>query len=126
MTFQLDTTGFVLEAAPGDWAGRAPIPWSALSPFTQGYIEALFDQLFRDPVVQKVVRGGWKVRFRDLAPETLARIISDCERFCASAGYYTADDAARFWGRRQAGGEAQYGFPPLPVQLGDDGKVRFA
>lgn len=67
--------------------------------------------------------------FSDLAPEALARIIADCE---ACPPIYRAewpDMAAagrRFWLDRQADILSILSVPPLTVQLGDDGKVRFA
>lgn len=114
MSFQLDTSGHV-EAASGD------IPWltvwSDLSPFTQGYIEALFAERFQ-----------FGVGFSDLAPETLVRIIADCEA-AISQGEDSAQNGAAFWAVRNhpmmPSGEWTRRFPPLTVHLGDDGKVRF-
>lgn len=73
--------------------------------------------------------------FSDLAPETLARIIADCEKVCALYGFKDAEEGAAFWDARQEKPRPlqnlfreTFGalFPPLTVQLCDDGKVRFA
>jgi hypothetical protein len=125
-----------------------------LDAFTQGYIEALFftseDQL----------DGDWPFNDRrcgvdDLAPETLARIKRDCERFqCENSAalelaYDEADDygeteAGRdFWYTRCGHGagfwdgdipdhlgtaltDAAHAFGNLDAYLGDDGKVYLA
>lgn len=99
--------------------------WYSLSPFTQGYVEAVFASE-NDPAV-----GG----FSDLAPETLARIIADCEEFAVFARKLNQKEVtafvstfhwgATFWNYRQAD-RWPNAFPPLTVELGDDGKVRFA
>lgn len=69
--------------------------------------------------------------FSELAPETLARIIADCEAWRREFAGRTAETSAdrpnmggEFWRIRQEGKRST--FPPLTVQLGDDGKVRFA
>lgn len=141
MTFQLDTTGAILlpqssaENPFGKWASDAT-QWDDLSPFTQGYIEALFAELHQTPVVQECGRGGWNVGFFDLAPETLARIIADCERMRQVFGWLgpkDADGAPVEWFQEEGRSAWKYrqngdlpNFPPLTVQLGDDGKVLFA
>lgn len=139
--------------------------WGNLSPFVQGYVEAMFASLF-DPKNRgweyspahngyihpnhkhgpnhRGLMAGWdqypsevsaedawdidhyanNPTFSDLAPETLARIMEDCERFADLHGNATtAQTAAIFWRNRQAGGYPS--FPPLTPFLGDDGKVRF-
>lgn len=127
MTFQLDTSGYVQCHAPdqkpkettGCWF------WSDLSPFMQGYIEAFKE--WNDLAVGDKMPVDWG--FKDIAPDALAAIISDCERY-QSVGL--GDDnythgyrfgLTRF--REQIGGGFHPDFPPLTVQLGDDGKVRF-
>lgn len=138
--FKLDTSGTVETLISFGAAHRHFMAtWEKLSPFAQGYIEAAFASI---PAVAH--GGGFRARgyneagFRDLAPETLARIIADCERrlrhfpshgetnpyFGVSPHKQLTDKGARFWADRQAGLCAN--FPPLTVQLGDDGKVRFA
>jgi len=120
MNTAFDTSGAVGEM-PG-W--RTPVPscnrfmrWYDLSPFTQGYIEALFSSSVAPHTM-------WPCRFQDLAPDTLARIIADCEARVADRGVANRCDGAWFWNGRQS--KSVKGFPPLTVQLGDDGKVRFA
>lgn len=122
MTFQLDTTGNVYDNRIGNVAGKALTRWSDLSPFAQGYIEALFASI--GGKLEIVPFMGMRpepfaVGFSDLAPETLARIIADCE-----ARAWLDTDGKWFWISRQNGNLDA--FPPLTVQLGDDGKVRFA
>lgn len=160
MTFQLDTSGRVECAAsfqPIGWA-----IWSDLSPFTQGYTEALFaggmwglsckpcagngevvtdwDRYLGAPEPGDQGgegttdcptcggHGSLSVGFSDLAPETLARIIADCERWqrLYPKGRSGHEGGAYCWELRQAQHVERPDFPPLTVQLGDDGKVRFA
>lgn len=62
--------------------------------------------------------------FSDLAPETLAAILRDCEAFLKTPGQSNRDgDGRSFWALRQKGLYAHIGFPPLNPYLGDDGKV---
>lgn len=122
MAFQLDTSGNVsltlVQGVPYEIAGGHE--WSDLSPFTQGYIEALFDDY--GPIwIQGDDYDGlyWVPRFSDLAPETLDRIIADCEaKATALACPLTAEDGRVFWRKFMS--------RSLTVQLCDDGKVRFA
>lgn len=130
--FNLDTSGDV--RTRWDMA----VQWQQLSPFVQGYVEALFASMERAetgrPALPWPSNGSgnlWGVGFSDLAPETLARIIADCEG--ARDGYRAANTkacGASFWaGRNDPAGCWRYlvtdGFPPLTVRLGDDGRVRF-
>jgi hypothetical protein len=91
--------------------------WSDLTPFAQGYVEAL-------------LRSVGIERFDALASEALARIIADCEAIQKDYGLPAGDPRhhARgcwFWKNRQVSMWEKEGFPPLTVTLGDDGKVRF-
>ena len=113
-------TGSAVRGNPADTV----ITWAALSPFTQGYIEAM---LRPQP---ETISGI--VRFSDLAPETLARIIADCEAMRSGLQINHGPAGGReAWEARQ-GGWVDWGttprkdWPPLTVQLGDDGKVRFS
>lgn len=125
---QIDTSGEV----SADYNPLTKWRFGDLSPFTQGYIEAMLrDRYLRDKIggaIATLRTPDTDVKphaFRDLAPETLARIIADCEAgeaICGSDGYQAT--GLEFWKVRQAGLLAE--FPPLTVQLGDDGKVRFA
>ena len=140
---QMDTTGSVSEKL-----------WEDLSPFAQGYIEALAADNFariaampsdndetghckhcgrdnRGEGLEGIEPGPCsddcprqEIRFSDLAPETLARIITDCERFAKMHPTAAATVGGKgAWTERQSGGFPR--FPPLTVRLGDDGKVRF-
>lgn len=137
MTFQLDTTGAVLPVARYDpkWiAEPCGYRWSDLSPFTQGYIEALFAasvdprgrmMMPRDGRYASAPRERRNVAFRMLAPETLARIIADCESAAKSFGKgATSADGRRFYHLRQSGVNDLW--RPQALQLCDEGKVRFA
>lgn len=129
--FVLDTSGAVhgVIASDGDLCANL---WSDLSPFTQGYIEALFagvvDGSTRLTGNLDLIPDEWA--FRHLAPETLARIIADCEAFAAGGlndgAAYDVGTGRQFWEARQKGLWVTIDLPPLTVQLGDDGKVRFA
>lgn len=126
MTFQLDTTGAVGPYRSTDLVSTYALSWSDLDAFTQGYVEALFQSVQVDALgATYAERPSLSPAFSDLAPETLARIIADC---AVSAAQPTTGEprgeGAAFWRLRNA---CDYvGFPPLNVQLGDDGKVRFA
>lgn len=132
-TFTLDTSGEVRFPADYAMTGDPDVAfidyrWSDLSPFAQGYVEALFaDGVALDDGAQlaRVPLG-----FSDLAGETLARILEDCE---AALGDKLCDytDAAvhgaMFWRDRQAGqlNGIDPLFPPLLVHLADDGLIYF-
>lgn len=143
MAFQLDTSGVVhVRTEPhGDWRG---LGFADLTPFSQGYVEALLIALDQQRMAhyQDRRRRGLpeavpiRPAYSWLAPETLARIIADCDLFCESIlggpNPITAADkesGGEFWRARQSGrltaSARFYGFPPLTVYLGDDGKVRF-
>jgi len=129
MADQLDTTGTV-EGSPYvnlDGQKFLSVGWAALDAFTQGYIEAALDR-------PELRDSGCELGFSDLAPETLAQIIADCE---AAVGLRveptghtftnTAQGGYLFWEARQTDNfMGAVGFPPLTVTLGEDGKVRFS
>jgi len=189
-TFKLDTSGVVADYREGGMHTLADVgvilpgtpieninraerlrtgwTWPDLSPFVQGYIEALFEALgYGDSPERAEARahrergwvcnwtgghcpsgcgspctytidsthcGGGKVvqdynrrpTFSDLAPETLARIMEDCERFGAmcEANLWLIQ-GNEFWIMRQRGDLTDKDFPPLTLYLSDDGKVRF-
>jgi hypothetical protein len=126
MTFQLDTTGAVLPVARYDskWnAEPCGYRWSDLSPFTQGYIEALFADGVDEVEPGRHFMLDRPIAFRDLAPETLARIIADCGLACREGDAHM--EGVDYWNRRQAG-DYLTTRPPQTLQLCDDGKVRFA
>lgn len=144
---ELDTSGIVYGS---DQQGTAPIwVWSDLDAFTQGYIEAMpweslgwriccgstwIETIKNRANAQRAVDGGIRRHgapmsmrahgFSDLAPETLARVIADCEAVKPQYPEGLSWQGRAFWERRQAGAIGY--LPPLTVQLGDDGKVRFA
>jgi len=116
MTFQLDTSG--------DIDGKR---WDDLTPFAQGYIKAMLTSLLVERQADskgQTLSEKWAA-FSDLAPETLARTIADCEALESRFETRPNDSATgrRFYIHRQEGDFAA--FPPLTVQLSDDGKVRF-
>lgn len=165
MDMKFDTSGSVNGTA-----------WSDISPFAQGYVEAMFASLRPDfyrikagvkPYGGKRLKVAYRMfdpdggplrevtgyvhvsaskiataqrlyraeelelpGFADLAPETLARIIADCEEWRSTDRDVYSNDwesAGRgFWAMRQSEVGEVPAFPPLTVQLGDDGKVRFA
>ncbi len=120
--FQLDTSGEVPRVAPnGDPVIVAPYVWPDLDPFTQGYVEAMFaDDATQDALMDE--HGQVHHGFSDFAPETLARIIADCER--AASEPPSPLLGRQFWEQRQRAMRADH--PPLALTLGEDGKVRFA
>ncbi len=138
-TFTLDTSGGI-RTCDGD----SRVYWRDLSPFMQGYIEAMFaseratDVTKADwlPDAEAVGASGacalpCDAGFSDLAPETLARIIADCEAILGLewlSYQNTIHDGRMLWEEHQKRDLAKYNdrFPPLTVTLGDDGKVRFA
>lgn len=92
--FVMDTGGIVLSAdANPAYAGfKSDGAWTfhALDEFTRGYIEALFFTECDPSINAADVKPGHEfldgsipadVGFSDLAPETLARIITDCSGF---------------------------------------------
>lgn len=119
--FTLDTSGFVDGPPAGVRTKR--IYWSDLSPFEQGYVEAMLrGQQFR--------RGAnappW-VGFSDLAPSTLEAIRKDCAAYQRRHGSDTlpASAGAAFWRMRQRGDYVGglFVWPPLIIYVGCDGKV---
>lgn len=125
--FQLDTSGCVV--IPTDdprYIGERWFWWSNLSPFTQGYVEAALTDL------NTTVGRTWA--FRNLAPETLAKMIADCAAWARERGpgWEGVGPGQHFWRVRAeefdgfgpiAGLDLKRRFPPLTLYLGDDGKV---
>lgn len=100
--FILDTSGAVEGFAPAFEdiaAGRGEsVAWHDLSPFVQGYIEALFFTNEGDGTPgegdefglwREVEPGLWSADFgfSDLAPEALAAILADCQAFTESEAF---------------------------------------
>jgi hypothetical protein len=131
--FTLDTSG-VVTYFDRTTHHTLSVQWSDLSPFAQGYIEALFESLehpgFIDVEPGNNDAGHIPVGFRHLAGSTLAAILKDCERFQASemAELCNAAEGAWLWRTRQSGLSAELSedYPPRTPSLGDDGKVYLA
>lgn len=139
-TFQLDTSGRVcLPPVKGIKAQRlALVSWPDLSPFAQGYVEALFaaswSSLFEQFVAKNMSEAADHEdrvcpEFTDLAPETLARIMADCERVQKNPEWWPDaadphDEGATFYHQRQI--PHVDAFPPLTPYLGDNGLIYLA
>lgn len=126
MSEKFDTSGAVY--LPKDIDGRVWYDqkmWSDLSPFVQGYVEAMLQEFNRKCFGDfPITRKSHLVVFSDLAPETLVRIIEDCATLARRAGYLVAPDAeqgAITWRQRQGGEISE--FPPITLYLNDAGKV---
>lgn len=110
--FTLDTSGAV--PMPSAHGGSVPFRWGGLSPFAQGYVEALFasaEDALRYPDTGPGIGGG-HYGFSDLAPEALALILRKC-----------GPEAQRLWGDTREGGRLFWSSFPLAPYLGDDGRV---
>lgn len=134
MGFQLDTSGAVaMGSEHGPQYAGINLVWSDLTPFAQGFVEALFAPHNHGRSGRSVMTvGGRQAAFRDLAPETLARIIAVRDRVAnyeifsiLASGWDNPQLGALVWAEQQRGAYFDKGFPPLTVTLGDDGKVRF-
>lgn len=80
----------------------------ALDTFTQGYIEAMFwteeDNLREQAEEEGTHLEGWgDVDFADLAPESLAQIVAECEAFQAANAFKLQAGYARGYAQEQAG-----------------------
>lgn len=127
----LDTSGAVdMEGHRryGDRLLARQIRWSDLSPFVQGYVEALWLSAYHDgqfATAMKARRRDMKLPgFSDLSPEALALILRDCEALTEDFPGVAAVRAAGsdFWMARNHP-EGLPRFPPLTPYLSDDGKV---
>lgn len=135
MTFTLDTSGAVVGPSRDESGPEWVKLWPDLSPFAQGYIEAMPWEDLNDKEFEHrcntVGQGAEypELGFRDLASETLAAILRDCAAWLAKypAGPEYANDAvndgAYLWKDRQNGLYVEDAFPPLTLYLGDNGKV---
>lgn len=126
---QLDTSGAV-QATDAVMVAlrRKAVRWQDLSPFAQGYVEALFASLNVGGSYIGYLQTSYgelhRCTFRDLAPEALDMILRDCEVLARRVGYMTAADAdmgALVWAQRQRGEISD--FPPLRISLTEAGKV---
>lgn len=131
----LDTSGYALTPSiePGLYN---TVVWSDLSPFEQGYVEALVRETSAVLAVDRPAVSARGVHFSDLAPETLAAIRKDCAELVRPETFTfdpSREAGALCWRARQnewgfySGAIALHErFPPQTVTLGDDGKVRIA
>jgi hypothetical protein len=129
---RLDTRGHVMDV--GGTHHMHSTCWEDLSPFEQGYIEAMFvsfDSENGQPILISKPTGkigsglAHYVGFSDLAAETLATIRKDCAEalldvFIAPKGVELGGQI--FWRERQA--DKWLAFPPLHPTL-SDGRIRF-
>lgn len=146
LQFELDTSGAVepLDRMDPVLHSRPGYMWDDLSPFCQGYIEALFwtnTEGSREAGTYDPENGSAlpeEAGFSDLAPETLALIIADCEAFQAEAkkiiarkiGFadletedgddYTTQQAGHDFWLTRCGHGAGFWDRGLPHGLGDD------
>lgn len=115
MAFTLDTSGIVHMTS--DSVVPAYI-WSDLTPFAQGYVEAMFAGPITVGSGAHTYNSVLQLAFSDLAPATLSRIMGDCEAY---AGGNDASDGPVFWNLQQDGLLSR--FPPLAPYLGEDGLI---
>jgi len=121
-----DTSGTVSGTGPDEYFNHInPWRWSDLSPFVQGYVEAMFARLAASEGLTE--SNPRPFGFSDLAPETLARIVEDCGRRVDGWPPHVGDAewrslGARFWTQRSTPSRYQH-WVPLTPYLGDDGKV---
>lgn len=137
---QLDTSGLVMLPRPGAPQYSDGWGFEHLTPFAQGYVEAMLRVCeaistarprgpTERPMLRSMILNMRSAAFSDLAPETLARIIEDCERFVGDPSTNRADNGAACWRMRNRSPHRfffQEQFPddgPLTPYLGDDGKV---
>ena len=111
--FQLDTAGTVEARATVVTTNPTDYPqglaFGDLDAFTQGYIEALFfteteagtDAESHDPENESALHG--ECGFSDLAPDSLASIIDDCEAFQRENAALLAEAYTRDYDAEQAG-----------------------
>lgn len=129
----LDTSGAVQLREIINYNGkrRSALVWSDLTPFAQGYVEAIKASAPTLKEHRPASGGdGWVYfhwTFSDLAPETLAAILKDCEEAPyaqlarVSEGHVAVELGRTLWRERQS--DKYRAFPPLTPYLGDDGKV---
>lgn len=126
--FNLDTSGGVFNVPDAGIAGE--VWWPDLSPFAQGYVEAMLEGAADDLADERMALNPWddarlSIGFSDLAPETLALILRDCEARYAElvpAMRRQRRNGREFYEQRQRGTWPER-FPPPTPYLGEDGKV---
>lgn len=128
---ELDTSGRVHGFAGSGRFPRDYREWEDLTPFQQGYVEALFAEVPPALVPNGDPETGesWDEEdprgFSDLSPEALAMILADCDRQALVYTDRTPDqtDGRIFWSGRQHNVLRSRGFPPLTPYLSDEGRV---
>jgi len=131
MTFQLDTSGGVQQFNAANIETHK-VFWGNLSPFYQGYIEALIADSIDDLCPDPMHPFSNLLGFSDIAPATLARIMADCERHPNNKGTdpdvqwrrgRNAWDDRNPYGATYGSRVSGYWYPPLTPYLGDDGLI---
>lgn len=127
MTLTLDTSGTVpVQVTP---ASHQNVGWIDLDAFTQGYVEAAFASEYRDgkfATAMKARRRDMRLPgFSDLAPDTLAAMMADCEAFQTLYGEEGdgGADGEKFWKTRQLGWWRETGFTVTTLYLSEDGLI---
>ncbi len=130
--FTLDTSGEIVLPYPHLHPWPRGYRWEDLTPFTQGAVRAAIAGI-PGPFV-----GIWTPDrgpgFSDLAPETLARIMEDCERAKATLDSYPGRpdleerQGREFWASRQTEGPHHWAnavvrYPHVTLYLADDGMI---
>ncbi|MBP7704158.1 MAG: hypothetical protein KA105_02595 [Caulobacter sp.] len=124
MTFELDTSGSVSYRVHGLMQTKI---WSDLTPFAQGYVEAMFaDEATQDALMDE--NGRVRFGFRHLAGDTLKRIVEDCEALRGVGRNSRVNGYACFQRRQEQAPcgpfeEVWTGFPPVTVFLSDEGLI---
>jgi hypothetical protein len=122
----LDTSGRVA----GNFEGLAVwYEFEDLTPLAQGYITAMLRDWVSRVDANRSQRSVYLrpsvVSFTDLAPETLATILKDCE---AALPFYRGRDeftGALFWRDRQEGRVIPRRFGPLHLNTNPTGRIVF-
>lgn len=128
--FTLDTSGHVNLGKAAFPFHNEYVEWPDLSPFVQGYVEALFASL--GPYDWKDEYGGaWPSKFSDLDPSALALILRDCEAAqeqirtgdIGVSGVGPREQGAALWNECQRGRWRDQHLRPLQPYLSDEGRV---
>src|ERR1700749_688934 len=103
MTETFDTSGCVQCLAPDQKPNESTGCrfWSDLTPFEQGYVKRLFEELSeRIKAVLKPGLNSVRPAFSGLDPSALEMIREDCAK-CLAAGYTNSEEAGRWCWRAQ-------------------------
>lgn len=93
-----------------------------LTPFTQGYVEALLADAL------PLFNVATPPKCTSLSPGAWSQVEADCSAWLEGlpSRYKTRQQGMAFWNKRQARHFKQDVFPVLTVRLGDDNKLEFA